>query len=215
VGSRAKSWREAAKATAKVSQALRRRQSNAKPARKNRPARAGTDPREGKALEGRSRDASGMKEGREASGATANGGVERPRTSRVLAGTVERGKNPEDGTDGSLATPVPHGRPKGSAWWRRGTRRRTCPWEQEPQERRTRRHLERLGSFLKGTGRRRGERAEAKPEHSEEAPNPTRADRGTLVPRQGPTRKTPRSSRTTRGERRKPIKRYSPDTRRP
>jgi len=60
-----------------------------------------------------------MKEGREASGATANGGVERPRASRVLAGTVERGKNPEDGTDGSLATLVPHGRPKGSPW-RRG-----------------------------------------------------------------------------------------------
>jgi len=41
------------------------------PARKQRPARAGTAPREGKALEGSSRDASGMKEGREASGATA------------------------------------------------------------------------------------------------------------------------------------------------
>jgi len=38
-----------------------------------RPARAGTAPREGKALQGSSRDASGMKEGREASGATVNG----------------------------------------------------------------------------------------------------------------------------------------------
>jgi len=50
------------------------------------PARAGTAPREGKALEGSSRDASGMKEGREASGATANGGVQKassePRASR-------------------------------------------------------------------------------------------------------------------------------------
>jgi len=46
-------------------------------ARKKRPARAGTAPREGKALKGRSRDASGMKEGREASGATANGGVQK------------------------------------------------------------------------------------------------------------------------------------------
>jgi hypothetical protein len=45
------------------------------PARKQRSARADTAPREGKALEGSSRDASGMKEGREASGATANGGV--------------------------------------------------------------------------------------------------------------------------------------------
>jgi len=47
------------------------------PARKHRPARAGTAPREGKALEGSSRDASGMKEGREASGATANGEVQK------------------------------------------------------------------------------------------------------------------------------------------
>jgi len=56
------------------------------PARKKRPARAGAAPREGKALEGSSRDASGMKKGREASGATANGGVQKtssePRASR-------------------------------------------------------------------------------------------------------------------------------------
>jgi hypothetical protein len=45
------------------------------PTRKQGPARAGTAPREGKALEGSSRDASGMKEGRKALGATANGGV--------------------------------------------------------------------------------------------------------------------------------------------
>jgi len=38
------------------------------PTRKQRPARAGTAPREGKALEGISRDASGMEQGREASG---------------------------------------------------------------------------------------------------------------------------------------------------
>jgi hypothetical protein len=55
--------------------ALRRRQSVTKHARKQRPARAGTAPREGKALEGSSRDASGMKQGREASGATAHGGI--------------------------------------------------------------------------------------------------------------------------------------------
>jgi hypothetical protein len=33
----------------------------------------------------------------------------------VLAGTVERGKNPEDGTDEGLAILVPHVRPRGSA----------------------------------------------------------------------------------------------------
>lgn len=71
----AKSWRDPGKAAVKPLQSLRRRQSENEPARKQRPARAGTAPREGKALEGRSRDASGMKEDREASGATVNGGV--------------------------------------------------------------------------------------------------------------------------------------------
>jgi len=56
-------------------------------------------------------------------GGHGEGGVERPRRSRELAGTVERGKNPEDGTDEGLAILVPHVRPQGSAWWRRGTRR--------------------------------------------------------------------------------------------
>jgi len=44
-----------------------------------------------------------MEQGREASGATANGGSARIRASRELARTVERGKNPEDGTDEGLA----------------------------------------------------------------------------------------------------------------
>jgi len=82
----AKSWRDQGKAAAKVLQALRRRQSESEPARKQRPARVGTAPREGKALEGRSRDASGMEQGREAQGSTANGGVQKtssePRDSR-------------------------------------------------------------------------------------------------------------------------------------
>jgi len=55
-------------------------------------------------------------------------------------------------------------------------------------------------------GRRRRSKALERP------PNSKREDRGTHVPRHGTTRKTPRSSRTTRGERRKPIKRYSPGT---
>jgi len=42
------------------------------PTRKQRPARAGTAPREGKALKGDSRDASGMEQGREASGRHGN-----------------------------------------------------------------------------------------------------------------------------------------------
>jgi len=48
----------------------RRPQPKCEPARKQRPARAGTAPRKVKALKGSSRDASGMKQGREASGAS-------------------------------------------------------------------------------------------------------------------------------------------------
>jgi hypothetical protein len=73
----AKSWRGKVKAVVKILQALRRRRSESEPARKKRPARAGAAPREGKALEGRSRNASGMEQGREASGSTANGGVQK------------------------------------------------------------------------------------------------------------------------------------------
>jgi hypothetical protein len=40
------------KAVVKILQALRRRRSESEPARKQRPARAGAAPREGKALEG-------------------------------------------------------------------------------------------------------------------------------------------------------------------
>jgi len=111
------------------------------PARKQRPARAGAAPREGKALEGRSKDASGN--GHSAGGNFRRGaqsakrraprrsaGSKRPRTSREPAETVERGKNPEDGTDEGLAILVPHGRPRGSPCRRRGTRR-SCVRGQE------------------------------------------------------------------------------------
>jgi hypothetical protein len=47
------------KAAVKILQALRRRRSESEPTRKQRPARAGAAPREGKALEGRSKGASG------------------------------------------------------------------------------------------------------------------------------------------------------------
>jgi hypothetical protein len=95
----------------------------ANPQVSRRPARAGTAPREGKALEGSSRDASGMEQGREASGATAIGGVQKTSSEPRAAGTVERGKNPEDGTDEGLAILVPRGRPRGRSRRRRGTRR--------------------------------------------------------------------------------------------
>jgi len=85
-GSSGKELARNGKAAVNLLQALRRRRTSANPQGSKWPARAGTAPREGKALEGRSRDASGMKEGREASGATATGGVQKtscePRASR-------------------------------------------------------------------------------------------------------------------------------------
>jgi hypothetical protein len=57
-------------------------------------------------------------------------GSKRSRASREPAGTVERGKNPEDGTDEGLAILVPHMRPRGSVCRRRGTRR-SCVRGQE------------------------------------------------------------------------------------
>jgi len=59
VGTCGKELARQVKAVVKILQALRRRRSESEPARKQRPARAGAAPREGKALEGRSRDASG------------------------------------------------------------------------------------------------------------------------------------------------------------
>jgi len=48
-----------------------------------------------------------MEQGREASGHHGERRIRKgSRVPRVTAGTVERGKNPEDGTDGSLATLV-------------------------------------------------------------------------------------------------------------
>jgi hypothetical protein len=124
-----------AKAIAKILQALRRRWSENEPASEQRPARAGAAPREGKALEGRSKDASG--ERRSGRGVTSVGSCsprsvgghgerrdfKRSRASREPAETVERGKNPEDGTDEGLAILVPRGRPRGRSRRRRGTRR--------------------------------------------------------------------------------------------
>jgi len=84
----------------------RRPRSRREPARKQRPARAGTAPRKVKALKGISRDASGMKQGREASGASrraAGSGQELERAVHA-ARTVERGKNPEDGTGEGTAS---------------------------------------------------------------------------------------------------------------
>jgi len=83
-------------------------------------------------------------------------------TRRVLAGTVERGKNPEDGTDEGLATLVPRGLPRGGLRRRRGTRRRGVRGSKNP----TRGSPAKLWndtSPFGGAGRRRGTRVEADP----------------------------------------------------
>lgn len=89
---------------------LRRRWSVTNLQGSTRPARAGTASREGKALKGSSRDASGMEQGREASG---RHGERRASQGYVRAAnaaqSVVRGKNPEDGTGEGLATFVRHG----------------------------------------------------------------------------------------------------------
>jgi len=88
-------------------------------------------------------------------------GSKRPHASRELAGTVERGKNPEDGTDGGLATLVPHGSPRGDAWQEKGTRRSSVRGSKNPRRDETRRLWNDTAPFG-GTCRRRGERVEAK-----------------------------------------------------
>jgi hypothetical protein len=64
------------------------------PTRKHRPARAGTAPREGKALKGDSRDASGMEQGREASGR--HGNRRAPRGARTIR---DRSQNRREGQE--------------------------------------------------------------------------------------------------------------------
>jgi len=118
VGSkRAKSWHEqTAKAVVKIPRALRRRQSNANPQGRNGPRERVRLPGKGKLW----REAPGTR-------AVWNKTAKRRgprRTARAArfssepraARTVERGKNPEDGTGGSVEASVTHVRPRGSAW---------------------------------------------------------------------------------------------------
>jgi len=135
------------------------------------------------------------------------------------ARTVERGKNPEDGTgEGLAAFTFPAAVPRPSrvdrSWSGRrgGTRRRSATREQEPQERRF------PGST--GTARPR-QRSRRFPERGQPRRSP--ALKGKRTPREdlpglrlwecGRTRKTPRPVRTARGERWKPRRRYSGDKR--
>jgi len=120
------------------------------------------------------------------------------------ARTVERGKNPEDGTGGGLATltlPAPASRP---GWVERGTRR-SCAQGSKNSTRgdpELGRHAVVAQATI--TGPKRGQ------------PRRSSALKGTRTPREdlpglwfresGRTGKTPRPSRTARGERWKPQK---------
>jgi len=103
----------------------------------------------------------------------------RPRASRELAGTVERGKNPEDGTDGGLATSVPHGRPQGSAWRTRGTRRSCVRGSKNPTRGRPARLPSDSVPFRRGRAGDGASGRRAKLTKLWRGPDPTRVDRGT------------------------------------
>jgi hypothetical protein len=142
-------------------------------------------------------------------------GSKRPRASRVLAGTVERGKNPEDGTDEGLAILVPHGRPQGRSCRRRGTRR-SCVRGSKNLTRGRPANPDESRFLLEGAGpAERTRRAEATLTALWRGPNPTREDRRIHVLRPRSDEEHPEVVKATWGERRKPIKRYSPGTTRP
>jgi hypothetical protein len=155
------------------------------------PARAGTAPREGKALEGSSRYASGMEQGRKASGRHGT-------RAACAARTVERGKNPEDGTDGGVATLARRNGSRAGAVKKGAPDVVACVGARTPGEADPLAH-ERSGLAQAGPGRRRGVRAEAKSSGSAEEPNPMRGARGTLFHEPGTSRKTPSSVRTRGG----------------
>jgi hypothetical protein len=139
-----------------------------------------------------------MKKGREASGALGERrgpkGLERAWSRQ--AGTVERGKNPEDGTDGGLATSVPRARRQRSARRRRApdvvafTGART-PREADPQGSTTAR-------LFTGPGRTESGRAETQLK-ALERDKPQEGRRGSSDSRQGSSRNTPWSCKRRGG----------------
>jgi len=137
----------AGKAVVNRSRTSRRPWPNANPHGSKGPRERVRLPGSAKALKGDSRDASGMEQGREASGR--HGGRRAPRGVRTFRGaarTVERGKNPEDGTGEELALLALRGRVLARS------RRTGHPalWrsrEQETQERRIPRSRKVRGRF--------------------------------------------------------------------
>jgi hypothetical protein len=142
-------------------------------------------------------------------------GSKRPRASRETAGTAERGKNPEGGTDEGLAILVPHGRPQGRPWRRRGTRRSCVRGSKNLTRGRPARS--RHGTIPLRRGRTGGtdERAEGVAHRTLERTQPQEgSSRGSRLAARF-VEEYPEVVEATWGERRKPIKRYSVDNTRP
>jgi len=190
------------KAAVKILQALRRRRSDNEPARKQRPARAGAAPREGKALEGRSRDASGHLLSGESPGGDETArrrGPRRPAGSKDLERAASQLK-PSRGARTPRTAPTGVWRPSSLTADRKedrdgeGAPGVVVSREQEPHERQTR-WSRRDGSPA------RDERADAKLKALErtqphEGSSRARVGQRKLTARtrdEGPTRNTPRS----------------------
>jgi hypothetical protein len=185
--------------------------SNANPQGSRRPARAGTAPREGKALKGDSKGRERHETRPRSVGAHGDG---EPRKGFVRAAsaakTVERGKNPEDGTGEGLATFTHSVEAARSRRSDKGHPASTCSREREPQERRSRAWTDAevaqaIAARPEHGQPRRGPALKGKRTPGEDLPGPWSRGSG----RKG---KTPRPSRTARGERAKPRARYSGGT---
>jgi hypothetical protein len=155
-----------------------------------------------------------MEQGREAPG---RHGKRRLREgfarSVIAARTVERGKNPEDGTGGGLATLTHQSGGSAAALATRGTRRRRVRGRKNPRRGGSRAHENASahspyglwGEAEKERGRHRRERT------LKRNPTPREALRN-LRPGVRLDEKTPEAVETAWGARPKPIRRYSPCT---
>jgi len=178
----------------------RRRSSNANPQGSMRLARAGTAPREGKALKGDSRDASGMEQGRETPGRLGTQGTPHRVLSSWRSQNRREGTNPEDGSGEGVAT-LTHQRLLSSecSWVESGEagRPEQCvqgarsSGEANPAgENAPRRVSERCGDRMRVATRRR---------NSGEEPTPREDDPGTRVPGTRSGEEHPAAARAARG----------------
>jgi len=127
----------------------------------------------------------------------------------LAARTVERGKNPEDGTGEGSASPRPPQRRLSCRRGVRGTRRSCVRGRNKPRRggSRATRTLRPASADVAVRERGRQRRDELC-----RGIKPPRGSPGTHVPEVSSTRKTPWPARTARGERPKPIRRYSAST---